>query len=130
VGVGYYIFDREGLQWTVAGGPGYQHTKYLTVEEGQSDTASTLAGVLQTGLKVDLTRRLKFSQTINFFLTSEEAGLFSLHTASTLEFEIKRHLDLNISLVWDYLQNPRPESSGFLPEHSDLRLNLGVGARF
>lgn len=52
------------------------------------------------------------------------------HSVSTLEFEIKRHLDLNISLVWDYLQNPQIESSGALPKHSDLRLNLGVGVKF
>jgi hypothetical protein len=130
LGAGYYIFDREGLEWTVFGGPGYQYTKYLTVEAGQSDTASTPAAVLQTSFKVDITRRLKFSENISLFLTKEEAGLYSHHAVSTLEFEIKRHLDLNVSLVWDYLQNPQVESSGFIPEHGDLRLNLGVGVKF
>ena len=130
VGVGYYIFDREGLEWTVSGGPGYQYTRYLTVGAGQSDTSSTPAGVLQTTFKVDITRRLKFSETINLFLTKEEAGLYSHHAVSTLEFEIKRHLDLNISLVWDYLQNPQTESNGLVPEHSDLRINVGAGVKF
>jgi putative salt-induced outer membrane protein YdiY len=130
VGLGYYIFDRDGLEWKVFGGPGYQRTKYETVEAGQSDTASTPAAVLQTSFKADITRRLKFSETIGVALTSEDAGLYSHHAVSTLEFEIKRHLDLDVSFVWDYLQNPRTESSGELPEHSDLRLNLGIGVKF
>jgi putative salt-induced outer membrane protein YdiY len=129
-GLGYYIFDREGLEWKVFGGPGYQRTQYQTVEAGQSDTASTVAGVLQTSFKADLTRRLKFIQTIGVALTSEEAGLYSHHSVSTLEFEIKRHLDLDVSFVWDYLQNPRREASGALPQHSDVRLNLSIGVKF
>jgi putative salt-induced outer membrane protein YdiY len=130
VGAGYNIFDREDLEWKVAAGPGYQYTKYETVEAGQSDTASTPAGVLQTSFKADITRRLKFSETIGIVLTSEEAGLYSHHAVSTLEFEIKRHLDLDVSFVWDYLQNPQIESSGALPERSDFRLTLGIGVKF
>ena len=130
VGLGYYIFDRQGLEWKVSGGPGYQRTKFETVEPGQADTASTPAGVLQTNFKADITRRLTFIQTIGVTLTSEEAGLYSHHAVSTLEFEIKRHLNLDVSFVWDYLQNPQTESSGLLPQHSDFRLNLGVGVKF
>lgn len=130
VGLGYYIFDRDGLEWVVAGGPGYQRAQFLTVEPGQPDTASTMAGVLQTRFKVDLTRRLKFIETIGMTLTSKEAGLYSHHAVSTLDFEIKRHLDLNISFVWDYLQNPQTDSSGNVPQRSDFRLNVGVGVRF
>jgi hypothetical protein len=49
---------------------------------------------------------------------------------STLEFEIKRHLDLNVSFVWDYLQDPKTESSGLVPHHSDYRLIVGEGVKF
>ena len=130
VGVGYYIFDRQGLEWRVAAGPGYQRTFYETVEAGQDDTSSTLAAVLQTSFKVDITRRLKFSQTIGATLMSQEAGEYSHHAESILNFEIKRHLDLNISFVWDYLQNPQTEFTGTSPERSDLRLTAGLGVRF
>lgn len=130
LGLGYNIFDRDGLEWKVFGGPGAQRTRFETVETGQSDTVSTLAAVLQTSFQADITRRLKFSQTLGVTLTSEEAGLYAHHAVSTLEFEIKRHLDLDVSLVWDYLHNPQTESSGAVPERSDLRLNLGVGVDF
>ena len=130
VGLGYYIFDRQGLEWLVAGGPGYQRTQFETVEPGQSDSTSTAAAVLQTNFKIDITRRLKFLETINATLTSKDSGLYSHHAVSTLEFEIKRHLDLDVSFVWDYLQNPKTESSGTAPLRSDFRLNVGVGVRF
>jgi hypothetical protein len=111
--------------------PGLMPVKHFeTVEAGQADTASTPAGVLQTSFKADITRRLKFIETINLTLTSQQAGRYSHHAVSTLEFEIKRHLDLNVSFVWDYLQNPQTESSGVIPGHSDFRLNVGIGVKF
>ena len=130
IGLGYYIFDRDGLEWLVSGGPGYQFAQFETVEAGQADRTSTPAGMLQTSFKADITQRLKFLQTFSATLTSEEAGLYSHHAVSTLEFEIKRHLDLNVSFVWDYLLNPQTESSGVVPQHSDFRLIVGAGVKF
>ncbi len=49
---------------------------------------------------------------------------------SSLEFEIKPHLGLDVSFVSDCLQNPHTESSGAAPLRSDFRLNVGVGVRF
>jgi hypothetical protein len=49
---------------------------------------------------------------------------------STLEFEIKRHLELDVSFVWDYLQHPQTELSGTVPQHSDFRLVVGAGLKF
>jgi putative salt-induced outer membrane protein YdiY len=130
VGVGYYFFDRDGLEWSVSGGPGYQYAQFETVEEGQPDRTSTAAGVLQTSFKADITRRLKFYQTFSATFTSQEAGSVSSHAVSTLEFEIKRHLDLDVSFIWDYLQNPQTEANGNVPQHSDFRLVVGMGVKF
>jgi len=130
VGAGYFIFDRDRLEWKVFGGPGFQYTKYETVEVDDSDSASTPAVVLQTYFKTDITRRLKFTETIGVTLTREDAGLYSHHALSTLEFEIKRHLDMDVSFVWDYLQNPQVGETGVLPQRSDFRLTLGLGMQF
>jgi len=130
VGVGCYLLDRDGLEWIVAAGPSYQYTRFQTVEPGAADTASTPAGTLQSKFKADITSRLTFTETFSSTLASQQAGLYSHHMVSTLEFEIKRHLDLDVSFVWDYLQNPQTEASGAVPEHSDLRLTLGVGVKF
>jgi putative salt-induced outer membrane protein YdiY len=130
VGVGLYIFDRPNLEWTLSGGPGYQYTRFTAVEAGQSDHTGTPAAVLQTRFKADVTQRLDFKQTFSATVSSQEAGLYTHHAVTSLEFEIKRHLDINVSFVWDYLLDPHTESNGTTPLSSDLRLNLGLGVEF
>ncbi len=130
VGVGYYLFDRDGLEWKVAAGPGYQYTRFSTVAPGEADTASTAAGILQSEFTADITSRLTFIQTFAANVTSQQAGLYSHHLVTSLEFEIKKSLDLNVSLVWDYLQSPQAEADSTIPQRSDLRLSLGMGVKF
>jgi hypothetical protein len=130
VGIGYYLLDRDDLEWKVAAGPAYQDTRFVTVSPGEQETASTPAAIVQTKFKADLTSRLTWLETFDATLASEQAGLYSHHFVSTVEFEIKKFLDLDLSFVWDYLQNPQTESNGTVPQHSDLRLTLGVGVKF
>lgn len=130
VGAGYYIFDRTGLEWTVSAGPAYQYTKFSTVETNQSDHASTPAAVFNSNFKADVTQRLTFIQSWQSIFTERDAGQYSHHTVSTLEFEIKRHLNLDVSFIWDYLQNPQARSDGELPQNSDYYLTVGFGVRF
>jgi hypothetical protein len=130
VGGGYYIFDRTGLEWTVAAGPSYQYTRFETVEPGQARTATTPAGVLSSKFKADITDRLTFIQSWQSTFTSKESGQYTHHAVSTLEFEIKRHLNLDVSFIWDYLQNPQQKSDGTFPQKSDTYLTVGFGVRF
>jgi len=129
-GFGHYVFDEDALQWKVAAGPGYQLTRFETVEAGEDDSASTAAGILSSSFEADITSRLTFIHTFAATLASPEAGLYSHHFVATLEFEVKKSLDLNVSFVWDYLQNPQTDASGDVPKHSDLRLTVGLGVKF
>ena len=130
VSAGYYIFDQNDLEWTVTAGPGYQYTRFDTVNPGEPDTASTLAGVLESSFKYDLTSRLTFIQTLQCIVTKRDAGQYTHHAVTTLEFEIKRHLNLDVSFIWDYLQNPQTRDGGSIPEKSDYYLTVGLGVRF
>jgi hypothetical protein len=47
-----------------------------------------------------------------------------------LEFELTRLLDFDITLVWDRIQDPRPDSDGVVPEQNDFRLTFGLGFDF
>lgn len=130
VGVDYHIFDRTGLEWLVSAGPSYQYTRFETVEPGQASSATTPAGVLSSNFKADLTDHLTFIQTWQSTFTSKESGQYTHHSVSTLEFEIKRHLDLDVSFIWDYLQNPQQKSDGEIPQKSDRYLTVGFGVKF
>ncbi len=116
---GYYIFDRTGLEWTVSAG-----------RADQADSASTPAAVLNSNFKQDITQRLTFKQSWQSIFTKREAGQYTHHSVSTLEFEIKRHLNLDVSFIWDYLQNPQTRSDGEIPQNSDYYLTVGFGVRF
>ena len=129
-GAGYYVFDRTGLEWMLSTGPGYQYTKFSTVGAGQSDTATTPAWVFGSNFKQDITSRLTFIQSWQSIFVKKEAGQYTHHTVSTLEFEIKRHLNLDVSLVWDYLNSPQVKSDGTVPQKSDTYLTVGLGLRF
>jgi len=63
-------------------------------------------------------------------LTRQEAGLCSHHAVSTLEFEIKRHLDLNVSFGLDRTRDRIQQNGGAVPKQDDFRLILGLGVRF
>jgi hypothetical protein len=130
VSAGYYIFDRSGLEWTVSAGPGYQYTRFENVEADQADTASTPAGVLTSNFKQDITQRITFKQSWQSIFTEREAGQYSHHAVTTLEFEIKKHLNLDVSFIWDYLQNPQTRADGAIPQKSDYYLTVGFGVRF
>jgi hypothetical protein len=128
--LGYYISDRDDFEWRIGAGPGYQYTRFDNVEPGRSHTATTPAGVFQSYVKLDLTRRLTFYQSWQSMVMDHEAGDYTHHTVTTLEFEIKRHLDLDVSFIWDYLHNPQPKSDGDTPYKSDFYLTVGLGVRF
>ncbi len=130
VGAGYYIFDRTGLEWKISAGPSFQYTKFSNVGTNESETASTPAAVLNSYFKTDITKRLTFIQLYQSSFTKAEAGQYTHHTVTTLEFEIKRHLNLDVSLVWDYLQMPQPKADGTIPQKSDTYLTVGLGVRF
>jgi len=130
VGLGYTIFDEDGLEWWVAAGPSYQYTQYETVETNHSSSVNTPAAVLQSRFKADITKRLDLILSYRGTATSDEAGLYAHHAVSTLEFEVKHHLNLDVSFVWDYLQRPQAEDNGVVPDRSDYLLILGVGASF
>jgi hypothetical protein len=127
---GYYIFDRSGLEWTVSAGPGYQYTRFANVEADQADSASTPAAVISSSFKQDITQRLTLKQTWQSIFTKEQAGQYTHHAVTTLEFEVKRHLNLDVSFVWDYLQNPQTRSDLSIPQKSDYYLTVGFGVRF
>jgi hypothetical protein len=130
VGIGCYILNEDRLRWLVAGGPAYQYTEFETVEAGRSTESSTPAVVFDTNFRSDITRRIKFLQSFGVIVTKEESGLYTHHSVTGLEFEIKHHLELNVSLVWDYLLSPQPEASGVVPSKNDVYLNVGLGVKF
>jgi hypothetical protein len=78
---------------------------------------------------MDLTKRLELLLEYRAQLGSKDQGMQAHHAIATLEFEIHKRLDLDISLVWDRISSPQTESSGETPSSDDVRLNVGLGIK-
>ena len=53
--------------------------------------------------QTDITSRLTFIETLASTFTEKRRGQNNHHSVTTFEFEIKRHVNLDISYNWDYL---------------------------
>ena len=129
-GVGYDLIDRPNLEWNVSTGPAYQHTWFESVEADQPQDRGAAALTFGSKFDWDITRRIKLILEYRGQYTSKETGATFHHTVSTLELELTKRLDLDVSFVWDRTQNPQAESSGTIPKQDDFRLVLGLGVRF
>jgi hypothetical protein len=63
-------------------------------------------------------------------LTSREVGETTHHGVLTLEFEVSRLLDLDVSFLWDRVSVPKPQEDGTVPKPDDFRLILTLGLDF
>ena len=130
VGVGYYIFDRPGLSWNVSSGPAYQKTWFESVQAGEPTESA--AGALTFGSEFDweITHRVDLILEYRGQYTRKDVGETFHHGVATLEVELTKRFDLDVSFIWDRVQNPQAESGGDVPKQDDFRLILGLGLRF
>ncbi len=130
MGVGYTLIDTSKIEWEVNGGLAYQTTQFDDVLEGESDTADTPALVFGTIYDHEITKDIDFIFDYRVFIVNEESGTYTHHLLTGLEFELTSLLDFDITLVWDRIQDPRPDSNDVLPKQDDFRLTFGLGFDF
>jgi hypothetical protein len=128
--VGYQLVDTPRVSWEVNVGPAYQHTTFDSVVEGESDTESTAALSAGTTYTNALTGDIDYLLDYRLLLVKPEAGRYTHHFITGLSFDAFGPLDLDVSFVWDRVQEPRPASSGLVPKKDDYRLIFGVGFDF
>jgi len=128
--VGYDLIrtPRTELEFTL--GPAYQRNIYTSVEPGTSTTASSLALVLGSTFDIELTKRLDFLFEYRGQFTSKATGSNLHHTMATLEFEIHKHLTLDLSLVWDRIAKSETGADGVKPKSDDLQFITSLGIHF
>ena len=129
-GAGYYLIDRPKVEWLVLGGPAYQHTRFDTVQAGDAPESSTPAVFLQSSLDLQLTKRIDLELATQAIFSSQEAGHATYHSTVTLEIDLTRRLDLDVTFVWDRTENPQADGNGVVPKQNDFRLNLSLGVKF
>lgn len=125
--LGYTLIDTKLSEWDVYGGPGYQVVQFSTVEQGTDQTRKTFTGVLGTKFDTELTDWMDFIVEFNLQVGDEASGGLNTHFVSTFETELTKKLDLDISFIWDRVQNPVPGSDGTVPKQDDFWMTIGLG---
>lgn len=129
-GVGYDLIDTGRVDWRLMGGPAYQETQFESVDPEGSASESTPALFGSTVADVEITSAIDFNYEYRFQIVNEVSGTYNHHMLAGLEFELTRRLDFDVSLIWDRIEDPRPDSDGNTPEPDDFQLILGLGLDF
>jgi putative salt-induced outer membrane protein YdiY len=129
-GIGYHIIDTSKTKWDATAGPAYQNTVFTSVEAGQEPNESTPAFVFATAFDTELTKRLDLIAKYNFQIVNQESGSYIHHIITTLETELTKWLDFDISFVWDRTKDPTTRADGTVPEQNDFQLIFSLGVDF
>jgi YD repeat-containing protein len=130
VGVGYDLIDRPKLNWNITTGPAYQYAWFESAEAGEPLQKGTAALTFGSRFDWDITHRIKWIVEYRGIFTSKEVGETTHHGVSTLSLELTKRFDLDVSLVWDRITNPKIGLDLIQPKPDDFRLVVGLGVDF
>ncbi len=130
VGVGYDLIDRPKVEWNITAGPAYQQAWYESSQPGEPTRKGAAAIVFGSRFDWDITRKLELIFEYRGQYTSQEIGETTHHAVSTVSFDITKRFDLDFSLTWDRITNPKVGSDGVPPKPDDFRLVVGLGVDF
>lgn len=128
--VGYYLIDTSRTDWDVYLGPGYQLTKYDTVQPGEDRHKETPLTALGTLLSIDISSDIEFDARYQALIMDKEFGGASHHLNLGLSIDLIASLDLDVNYILDYTEDPIPNELGLVPERRDSELVVGVSFEF
>ena len=129
-GVGYLVIDTSRTEWELWGGPGYQKTWFDSTEVGQNSSESSPAFVAGTHFNIELTGRVDFDFRYDFQIVKKASGSYIHRMVPALETELTDWLDLDLSFVWDRIQDPQADADGDVPDQDDYYFIVALGIEF
>ena len=127
---GYDLIRDGKTEWELSGGVGIAVKRYVSVEAGSSQQETSPSLRLGSIYDTSFSKDTDFLVNFSFQLLDKASGTYTHHFISTLSSEILPDLDLDLSLVWDRVQDPRPDANGIVPQRDDYQLIVGIGYEF
>ncbi|RMG58973.1 MAG: DUF481 domain-containing protein [Gammaproteobacteria bacterium] len=127
---GYDIIRTPDTEWEVSGGLGATEKRFVSVGPGEQSREVSPSLRLGTYYDDELTSTLDLTVDFAAQFLKPDAGRYTHHLVTTLSSDLIDNLDLDISLVWDRVQEPRPAADGTLPKQDDYQLIVGVSYEF
>jgi putative salt-induced outer membrane protein YdiY len=123
---GYYLVDTRKRTWDISIGPAWQRIIYVQVEDGRPREENEPAMVLSSQLDLELTKKLDLAGNYSLQWANNAVGA-TFHTQTKLEYDLTRYLDLDVSFIWDRIEDQVPDETGQVPSSDDYRLTIGLG---
>jgi Protein of unknown function, DUF481 len=129
-GFGYNVIRTSKTEWELTGGAGVVYKSYVSVAPGvnRAQTSASVGGGTQ--YETDVTSWIHYLLGYTFQIVKKDSGLYLHHLITTLETDLIHNLDLDVSLVWDRVQDPQPTADGDLPKKDDYQFILSVAYEF
>jgi hypothetical protein len=125
-GIGYHIMDTSKTELDITPGLAYQYNQNISVETGEDAYNSTLALVVHVEYDTELSKRVDLNGSYKFDIVNQDSGSYTHRALAALEIELRRRLDLDLSLMWDRIQKPKPEADGRVPDRDDYYLVFAI----
>ncbi len=129
-GFGYDIIERDGIEWRVGLGAGWQFTRFDEVEPGEDKEDDTFALLFSTDVEWELTEKVDTGFSLNLTAPIPEADKFNFRAVAFTEIDLWRDLDLDLRVTWDRQNSPTTTGGGEAPSRDDVRLYVGLGWSF
>lgn len=130
LGAGYDIYTGPRTNWTLFAGPAYQSTSFEEVAQGLPKEEETFAFILTSDYDIELNSRVDFIVKYQAYFVNPASGSYVQHTISTLRTELIKDFDLDITFLWDRVQNPKQDATGNFPQRDDYKTTLGIAYNF
>lgn len=127
--LGYEIVDNARLLWEVGAGAAYQYTSFNSVSVGSS-TANDAAVVASTALNFDLPRGIEWDNSYKVQIVATDIDKTNHHAESIFSFDIWGPLELDLTFIFDRVEQPVADENGVTPLSNDYTLTMGLGVDF
>jgi len=130
VGIGYTVADTKKVDWSFSAGPAAIYTRFVSVQDGVSDSQFSPALELSTKLEYEINKITDFTFDYKLTYTNESSGSYKHHMIVSFENELLSWLDFDVTGIWDYTANPERNSDNEVAKPDDYQLLLGFGIEF
>ena len=127
---GYDVIRDSKTDWEVSGGLGVSYKRYVSVEPGENPEETSPSLRLGTRFDTSLSPSVDFKLNYRFQILDKASGTYTHHVITTLSSDLWADVDLDVSFVWDRVQDPRPGADGIVPKRDDYQLIVGIGYDF
>ena len=129
-GLGYEPIRSSRTEWRFQAGLGYQEQQFVSVNLGENDRVQSAFFTSGTYFDYEISKSIDYLLDYSLRLLDEENGRYTHHLKTKLSFDLIGDLDLDVTLIWDYIQNPKADNNGELPKKSDYQMILSLSYDF